>query len=533
MAKASKPAVKPAAVETKKPATKAAAKPATKATAKPATKAAASTKPTAKPKVKPQPAPAIISAWEQDPGAGSHPDGGQLVQQPAPVLSSTTLPTSIEHPTAVPPAKIYPPGTPEFRYWAAADALNRGSVFWSSHLPGTSWQVGKTLPVDLDHGNDLNAYYDRVGLRFFHGRVSSRTVYSCESPDVVCHEQGHAILDAIKPQLWDAAYLEAGAFHESFGDMSAILVGLQLQSLRNGVLAETGGTIYRASRLSRLAEQLGWAIRQSSPDAVDADCLRSAVNSFFYRDPNKLPSAGPANVLSSEPHSFSRVFTGAFFEGLGGMFKLQAAQDEKSLLQVSQDMAQILLAGINGASVVPAFYSQVAHKMVEVANAGFAKIGYGQAIRSAFIRHGILSPSTPVAVAPKPANVMMMMASPAEAKDLPQSSINIAEYGLGMDSIMVHTASEQVPSKMFSISSAAPGTGSVEPTSGENAAKTFIEHLLRRGRVKVMKQQAKGMAMAVTRANEPDTHPTHTHEIRLEDNAYVLRRVRIDCGLNH
>ena len=133
----------------------------------------------------------------------------------------------------------------------------------------------------------------------------------------MCHELGHALLDSFKPQLFDAASIEVAAFHESFGDMSAILSALQLPSVREGVLAETGGVLRRASRLSRLAEQLGWAIGQSVPSAVEPDCLRNAVNTFFYRDPDTLPTTAPATSLSSEPHSFSRVFTGAFFRRHG------------------------------------------------------------------------------------------------------------------------------------------------------------------------------------------------------------------------
>ena len=65
-----------------------------------------------------------------------------------------------------------------------------------------------------------------------HGSAAGRTVFSGESPDVVCHELGHAILDSLKPQLFDAASMEVAAFHESFGDMSASLSALQLPSLR-------------------------------------------------------------------------------------------------------------------------------------------------------------------------------------------------------------------------------------------------------------------------------------------------------------
>jgi hypothetical protein len=116
--------------------------------------------------------------------------------------------------------------------------------------------------------------------------------------------------------------------------MSALLSALQLPSLREGVLAETGGVLGRSSRLSRLAEQLAWAIRQSVPSAVEPDCPRNAVNTFFYRDPDTLPTTAPATSVSSEPHSFSRVFTGAFFEGLAGMLATTGTKGEAALLQM-------------------------------------------------------------------------------------------------------------------------------------------------------------------------------------------------------
>ena len=62
-----------------------------------------------------------------------------------------------------------------------------------------------------------------------------------------------------------------------------------------------------------------FSISTEQPDAVDPDCLRNAVNSFTYQDPVNLPPMAPARQLSSEPHSFSRVFTGARCQaGAGG-----------------------------------------------------------------------------------------------------------------------------------------------------------------------------------------------------------------------
>ncbi len=479
-------------------------------------------------------AAASISVWEQDPGSGNMPDGGDLVQRTVPNLNSSPLPTVIQHPSSAPTAKNYSPGTAEFRYWTAADALRRGSDFWGALLPGMRWQVGSKLPIDLDHGIDLNAFYDRVGLRFFHANVSGRTVFSGESPDVICHELGHAILDSFKPQLWDAAFIEAAAFHESFGDMSAILCALQLPSLRHNVLTETGGVLYRSSRLSRLAEQLGWAIRVQHPAAVESDCLRNAVNPFFYRDPNTIPSSGPANTLSSEPHSFSRVFTGAFFEGLAGMLKLHTDQNEADLLTVSQAMGQILVSGIRSAAVVPTFFSQVAANMISRATTMFTTIAYGQALRSAFIRHGIISPASALMLTqPEAARAMASEADGVAAEEpqqLPQLHLSVAEYGLGFDTIVVHSSSE---AKGFNIAGAALDIGAVTPPAQEVAAKAFLEDLIRRGRLEMSEPSSNGvMSMTVTRSAAPTTHKTHSHELRREGNDMVLRRVRIDCGFH-
>ena len=470
----------------------------------------------------------VVNAWEQDPGDGAQPSGGQVIQRPVPVLREQPFSIRIVNPASAPEAKPHSPGTADFRYWTAAEALRRGADFWGALLPGTSWEVGSILPVDLDFGIDLNAFYDREGLKFFHGSAAGRTVFSGESPDVVCHELGHAILDSLKPQLFDAASIEVAAFHESFGDMSAILSALQLPSLREGVLAETGGVLRRASRLSRLAEQLGWAIRQSVPSAVEPDCLRNAVNTFFYRDPDTLPTTAPATSLSSEPHSFSRVFTGAFFEGLAGMLATTDTKNEAALLQVSQDMGTILVQGIRAASVVPTFMSQVAASMLAVAAARFSAQGYEAPLRSGFIRHGILPPSMAVAATHASARIAALAASPSESKTLPTLQLSVAEYGLGVPSIVVYAAAEP---KRLQVAGAALAVGAAPSPGEDQAAKSFFEDLLRRGRLKIP-GPAKGAAETV-RAAAPQTHETHTHELRREGKHMVLRRVRIDCGFAH
>src|SRR5436309_4374990 len=469
----------------------------------------------------------VINAWEQDPGDGAQPSGGQVIQRPVPVLREQPFSIRIVNPASAPEAKPHSPGTADFRYWTAAEALRRGADFWGRLLPGLSWEVGSVLPVDLDFGVDLNAFYDREGLKFFHGSAAGRTIFSGESPDVVCHELGHAVLDSLKPQLFDAASIEVAAFHESFGDMSALLSALQLPSVREGVLAETGGVLGRSSRLSRLAEQLGWAIRQSVPSAVEPDCLRNAVNTLFYRDPDTLPTTAPGTSLSSEPHSFSRVFTGAFFEGLAGMLATTDAKDEAALLQVSQDMAAILIQGIRAASVVPTFFSQVAATMLGVAASQFSAQGYEVALRSGFVRHGVLPPAMALAAtgARVPSATAAVAATPTEPKTLPMLHLSVAEYGLCIPSIVVYAAAEP---KRLEVAGAALAVGAAPSPGEDQAAKSFFEDLLRRGRLKVAKPGKPGAE--IMRSSAASTHETHSHELRREGGQMVLRRVRIDCG---
>ncbi|HMA17943.1 MAG TPA: hypothetical protein VKS03_05855, partial [Thermoanaerobaculia bacterium] len=138
-----------------------------------------------------------------------------------------------------PAPREYQPDTPEFLHWQIASALARGRALWSLLLPKAGrWIPGnvlKAIPID---GEDLNAFYDRRALHFFRDVdvKSGAIVQSGDSPDIVTHEQGHAVLDSIRPDLWDAPHFEVAAFHEAFGDIAAILVALEERELALAVL---------------------------------------------------------------------------------------------------------------------------------------------------------------------------------------------------------------------------------------------------------------------------------------------------------
>jgi hypothetical protein len=462
-----------------------------------------------------------IEAWEDDPVAApleDRPGLNQPVRRAQPNFDPPNLPVGVTG--KQPPPDSYHVGTEEFRYWALADALARGAAYWSGRVPdGTTWQAdnGPRLMAAPDDGVDLNAYYDRNGLHFFHDSVRGTPVFSGESPDVVCHELGHAVLDAVKPQLFDVASIEAAAFHESFGDMSAILSALQLDSVREQVLTETNGLPHTASRLSRLAETLGWAIRQLIPDSGDAGCLRSAVNSFYYLPPASLPPRAPATSLSSEPHSFSRVFTASFFRMLGGIFFRQGQQDSAGLLTASRDAGKLLIEGVRRASVVPAFYAQVAAQMI-VADTALFQGRYRRAIVSAFVGTGVLSVASAAALDEDTRSRAITELESADVDELPRLPLTGRSYGLSAD-LLVNVAAQP---HRIGAASGLSDSGEVTAPAADQAADSFVVDLIRRGKIDAPDELV-GDAPIVAGSYT-------THELRTTDGALELRRMRFDCG---
>jgi hypothetical protein len=152
---------------------------------------------------------------------------------------------------------------------------------------------------------------------------------------------------------------------------------------------------------------------------------------------------------------------------------------------------------------------------------------YTSAIKSAFVRRGILSLQAAATLSSvKVSNLPKAMTAAAMSKipdSLPRASISAAAYGLSQASLIVHTAED---AKRFGVTSAALGIGgSLEPRSAQNAAESYTEDLFQRGRVSVG---------AHTNA---DSGPLHslaftTHTVVEENGELVLKRRAFECGLS-
>ena len=220
----------------------------------------------------------------------------------------------------------------------------------------TRWQGNRRrLALRQDAGVDLNAYYDRTSFSFFHQAVSGTTYYSGASTDVVAHEVGHGLLDSIRPDLWDAAFLETGAFHESFGDCMAVLTALNDSDTRTKLLAVTA-TLKKANFVEATAENLSEAIRRLVPNHNAAE-PRHAFNTFQFQIPETLPANGGPGALINEVHSFGMIFSGCFYDLIALIFAGQSSKTQATLLTSARTAATLLVAGartaIDRAALLP------------------------------------------------------------------------------------------------------------------------------------------------------------------------------------
>ncbi|HEU4724328.1 MAG TPA: hypothetical protein VFU59_03420, partial [Candidatus Eisenbacteria bacterium] len=293
----------------------------------------------------------------------------------------------------------YAPGTLAFQQWQGEASLARTIRAWEEFFDRdfAAWHSGAPLRVRLRAGRDLNAFYDRKSLQFFFDtdRVTGRPVYAAESLDIVAHEAGHAILDVYQPGYWSLPDPETAAFHEAFADCSSLLVTLGEPAVRQAFLAEAGRALRASNLVSRLAEALGRAIHDNyGPGSIaDPTRLRDANNRFKHAPPEKLPARGPDETLTSEPHSLSRVFTGAFYHLLMELLAEGLKQGRGAeMVEVARRRAGRLLArAVETAPPGEARAAAYGARMLEVDRAetnGAAAV----AIARAFARHGIRLP---------------------------------------------------------------------------------------------------------------------------------------------
>lgn len=201
------------------------------------------------------------------------------------------------------------------------------------------------LLVRPNTGKDFNANYRRESgtVNFYQelDPVRNVHVHSGASGDIVAHEVGHAILDAVRPEYFNSWGPEPGAFHEAFGDIMSLHMALKNEQVVDRLLQETGGDLSKPNLVAHMAEELGTGVNhKEGHNKTGGAYLRNANNDFKYVEPSTLASEkGGPDELGWGKHSFSRVWTGAHYDLLHAMVKgrLEEGVDPKTAIVQSND----------------------------------------------------------------------------------------------------------------------------------------------------------------------------------------------------
>ncbi len=273
-------------------------------------------------------------------------------------------------------------------------ATQRIAVEFRKPLP--HWAACERLSVFPCAGKDFNAYYNRAALKFFYDQdpVTRKRVYTASSSDVVAHELGHAILDSIRPDFWSVQALEIWAFHESFADINAMWHILQYEEILERMLKETDGNLAKPNVVTRLAEEMGNAIYHLTRGqyGYKPGALRDATNTFKYVTPERLPKDAPNDQLAAECHSFGRIFMGAWYQILVGIYnkEVKSGMSQMEALVKARDVSyEYLLRAVHVAPRVARYHDAVSRVMLAEDNKKGAP--YQEILQEVFANRNLLA----------------------------------------------------------------------------------------------------------------------------------------------
>jgi hypothetical protein len=230
------------------------------------------------------------------------------------------------------------------------------------------------ITVDPHSSDGANAFYneqDRL-LGFHSLDMNGEVISSAQSADIISHETAHAILDGLRDLYNESFGLGPTAFHEAFGDISAMLVALHDDSLISRVLDWTGGDLRLDNFVTTVGEQLTERLRTMPQVNTHTIYLRNALNklSNLAFDQLTYAPADPEFVLARESHNFSRLFSGAFYDIVVGIYELlkQEVNPRIAIHRARDMMGYLLVAAIELGPVGEFDFSDMARACLAAEN---------------------------------------------------------------------------------------------------------------------------------------------------------------------
>lgn len=297
---------------------------------------------------------------------------------------------------------LYWAGTPEFNqvnaFYYANMTLRMFEKFAQRRIP---WAfAAPRLNIDPHAGEGMNALYDEDNrkLGFFQFDFDGDLFNTAQSADVVVHETAHAVLDGMRDLYNESFGMGPLAFHESFGDIAAVLVALQDDSLVWRLLDWTGGDLRMNNFAAKVAERIVETVNNLDhiQDIGERTVyLRNAINPFKWMAFDDLPyfPEDPNHALGRESHNYSRLFTGAFYDVLVAVYehhcKVNDAQPRIAVHRARDVMGHLLMYAIEVGPVAELTFADIARAFL-TADLLLYDGMYGDIIADVFANRGIL-----------------------------------------------------------------------------------------------------------------------------------------------
>ncbi len=295
---------------------------------------------------------------------------------------------------------MYPVGTPEFdqmnAFYYTTFTLRMYERYAKRQIP---WSFpSPRIKIDPHVGDLANAFYNEqeqlLGFHTFLNKAGERHS-TAQSADIVTHEAAHAILDGLRDLYNESFGLGCRAFHESFSDISAILVALHDDSLIRRLIQWTGGDLRVSNFITEVAEHLTGELANNEHSEGHTIYLRNAFNMLVDIPFEELPynPDDPETQLARQEHNYSRLFTGAIYDILVEVYERFKENNQMpfvALYHARDVVGHLLTTAIEAGPVGELYFSDIAKSFI-AADLILYKGRYNSILRYVFHKRGILS----------------------------------------------------------------------------------------------------------------------------------------------
>jgi hypothetical protein len=254
---------------------------------------------------------------------------------------------------------------------------------------GLGWGFEASRLLVLPHaGYMANAFYseDTHSLQFYSFQQPDDSIYhTALVHDIVAHETGHALLDAVRDRYTEANEPETAALHEAIGDLTAVLAALSHEVVRADLVEQAGADLRGPNRLASIADEFGGV---------------GPAGSLSLRD---LTSSRPPSAYAGvvEPHDLSLKLTTAVWQALVGLYGANRASGEnpdEALGLARRALQRMVVRALDYLPPADATFADFAVALLRAdlfANPDDRR-GYRQLVAQALTAGGILDDARPV-----------------------------------------------------------------------------------------------------------------------------------------